>query len=115
VLEPVPSLDQLAEDPGKLSALSPALVLALRCRLTVLLAHVEHQVAVQGLAPTTPPARDGGEPDRRLSPKEAAALLGTTRRWLRSHDVPGRIQLGHKTVVYAARAIEKYLRQRTAK
>jgi hypothetical protein len=61
VLEPVPSLDQLAEDPGKLSALSPALVLALRCRLTVLLAHVEHQVAVQGLAPTTPPARDGGE------------------------------------------------------
>ena len=41
-----------------------------------------------------------------------AALLGVSTRWLRGHDVPGKIQLGHRSTVYSQKTLERYL-QRT--
>jgi predicted DNA-binding transcriptional regulator AlpA len=112
--ESVPPLDALAADPSQLASLPRTTLLDL-LRVTRLLAvELEHALAARQPEPVLP-VPDGASPDRRLTPPEAAAYLGVSLRWLRQRDVPGKIKLGHRTVVYSAKALEKYLRQRAAR
>jgi hypothetical protein len=112
--ESVPPLDGLAADPSQLESLPRATLLDLLRVTRLLTVELEHALAARPPEPVLP-VPDGASHDRRLTPAEAAAYLGVSSRWLRQRDVPGKITLGHRTVVYSAKALEKYLRQRAVK
>jgi hypothetical protein len=113
MLTPLPSLSELAEDPGKAAGLPRERLCALLRDARRLAVEIEYLLTLAA-EPGTPRMIDSGEPDRRLSAAEAAQFLGVTERWLRGHEIPGKIRLG-RNVVYDARALAKYLRQRTTK
>jgi hypothetical protein len=113
-LTPLPGLAELAENPDSAAGLPRETLCALLRTTRRLAAELEYHLALAPV-PTTPLAPQDGQPDQRLSPARAAAYIGKSTRWLRGHDIPGKIQLGHRSVVYSERALAKYLRQRTAK
>lgn len=60
------------------------------------------------------PAVSTPEPDQNLSAREAARRLGVSRGWVyqRVKTLPFTVRLGGR-VLFSARGIEKYIRQRT--
>ena len=109
--ERIPTLDELAEDPALAAGLSRNALLALLHTAKRVVLELEYHVAVTAGQTTAASSQDGQEADRRLSPVEAAAYLGVTARWLRSHSVPGKVRLG-RLFRYDLRALNRYLRQR---
>lgn len=58
------------------------------------------------------PVRDVS--DRWLSPVEAAACTGVTRRWLLAHadEIPGMKRLSRKTIRFSERQLRRFLERR---
>jgi len=113
-LVPVPSLAELVDNPGRLTGLPREAVLEVLRAARLLVVEAEHALALSEAVPAPQGPQDGHK-DRRLTPKEAAAYLGQSLRYLRyhQHEIPGRIRLSYKTVVYSEQALAKFLRQRT--
>lgn len=57
-----------------------------------------------------PPAADTPEPDRLLTPAEAAAALGVTIQWLHRHSkqLPFARKLGHKTLRFSEAGLRRW-------
>jgi hypothetical protein len=110
----VPSLDTVRAEPERLLSLPRPVLLELRRQVGHLAVELDMALTETGnnVVVTQP---DGAEPDRRLSPPEAAAYLGVPLRYLCDRKVPGKIKLSHRVTVYSEAALKKYLRQRAAK
>jgi hypothetical protein len=94
----IPSLDDLAADPGRAGVLPANLVTALLARNAVAHAALAQRL-VTLLSEPSPESSPG--PDRLLTPSEAAGLLGVTVTWLYRH---------HRTLPFARRLSRKCLR-----
>lgn len=105
----IPTLDELADNPGKAAALPPeaARALTLRC------------AAVLTALASVPAAPEGGgrvEPasgDRLLDVKEAAARLGASADYLYRHAkrLPFTVRIGSR-LRFSSAGIDRYIRQR---
>ncbi|MBI3455185.1 MAG: helix-turn-helix domain-containing protein [Candidatus Rokubacteria bacterium] len=104
----VPTLDELAADPGRAATLSPAVrqALTLRCA-AVLAALASASGAANGQAPEAPAE------DRLLSVEAAARTLGVSVDWLyaRAARLPFTVRLG-RALRFSAHGVERYIRQR---
>lgn len=104
---PLPSLDQLAADPGLARDLPPEVARDLLVRLAglqpVLLAQAVSASAKQDGQPAV-------EADRLLSPEEAARLLGVEVSWLYRHRrrLPFARKLSHKTLRFSEAGLRKW-------
>jgi predicted DNA-binding transcriptional regulator AlpA len=71
------------------------------------------RLRMRGIAPLS--ASTGGEPDENLSAQEAARRLGMSTDWLyKANDLPFRIKIGRR-VVFSARGLERWSRQRSGR
>jgi excisionase family DNA binding protein len=108
---PVPTLDELAADPGKSAGLplEAARALLARCAFAhgVLIARLLEAPENGAGAPQVAPE------DRLLGVEEAARMLNVSRDWLyrRVGRLPFVVRLG-RTVRFSARGVERYIRQR---
>jgi predicted DNA-binding transcriptional regulator AlpA len=108
-LATVPTLDELAADPGKAAKLPLETATALLARCVVV-----HGVLVGRLieasGPGTSPAR-AVEEDRLLTPEQAAALLGMAPRWLYRHagSLPFTRRLSRKALRFSEAGLRRWL------
>jgi predicted DNA-binding transcriptional regulator AlpA len=99
----IASLDDLARDPAKAAALS----VEERGRLIVLAAAVLAALGAALTLPAEPPQPE--PPDRLLTAEEAAPIAGLTVKQLKTRRLPFRKKLGHRSIRYSARGIERWL------
>jgi len=111
-LTPVPSLDQLAEDPGKASGLPVETAEALLARVHV----VQGALLTRLLAARAPATGQPAPTDRLLTPTEAAALLNMTPRWLYRHhpSLPFTRRLSRKALRFSETGLKKWLATKRA-
>lgn len=66
---------------------------------------------LEALGPEAPTAPDNGAPDRLLTAKETAQLLGVSTKYLYTHadEYPFTRRLGKKTLRFSAKGIERFL------
>jgi predicted DNA-binding transcriptional regulator AlpA len=116
MLTSAPKLSELLDAPERLPTLRREVLLELRRQTLHFLAELEHQVALAPPGAPSPAAQDGQE-DRLLSPDEAAAYLGRTRRWIKRHGprLPGRVKLSPKAIGYRLRDLERYVQRKATK
>jgi hypothetical protein len=109
---PVPSLDELAADPGKAAALPPGTVAALLIRLESARTALWLQAIANGQDGGIRPA--ASEPDRLLTAEDAARRLGTTPRWLYRHarQLPFTRRLSRKALRFSEAGLARYLASR---
>ncbi len=105
----VPTLDELAAEPERVSTLPPTAVQALLCRCatvqTVLLGAL-----VSASART---ADTAAEPDRLLDVDTAAGRLGVSKDWLyhHAHHVPFTVRNG-RLLRFSSHGIDRYIKGR---
>lgn len=108
------SLDQLAADPRAAATVSRETALALLSHVALIQAAlVARLLAAQAEnAGADTPSPD--PPERLLTPEEAAARLGVTRRYLYRHAkaLPFARRLSRKTLRFDARGLAKWLAAR---
>jgi len=105
----VPTLDEVAADPTRASALPPVALQALLCRcLTVQTAVLGALVAASGRASDTP-----SEPDSLLDVPTAARRLGVSRDWLyrHAHQLPFTVRQG-RLLRFSSHGIDRYIKAR---
>ncbi len=107
-LGPVPTLDQIAEDPAKAATLPTDVARSL---------WVRGHIALGALAPyVAMPAdqQEAAEVDRLLDIEQATEKLSVTKDWLYRHaaKLPFTVRLSPGKVRFSLRGIEKYIRQR---
>jgi predicted DNA-binding transcriptional regulator AlpA len=105
----VPTLDEVAADPTRASALPPAALQALLCRcLTVQTAVLGALVAASGRANDT-----ASEPDSLLDVPTAAGRLGASRDWLyrHAHQLPFTVRQG-RLLRFSSHGIDRYIKAR---
>jgi excisionase family DNA binding protein len=109
-LTSTPTLDDLAADPAKATALPPETRQVLTLRAVAALAALAVAPAQADPGPDTP---DG---DRLLDVDEAARRLGVSPDWLyrRVGKLPFIVRLG-RTVRCSAAGIDRYIRQRAGR
>jgi excisionase family DNA binding protein len=109
-LAPVPSLDELAADPTKATAL-PA-----DARQTLALRAVAVLAALAVAPVPANPGLEADDGDRLLSVGEAAQRLGVSSDWVyrRVGKLPFVLRLG-RTVRCSAAGIDRYIRQRAGR
>ncbi|MBI3458456.1 MAG: helix-turn-helix domain-containing protein [Candidatus Rokubacteria bacterium] len=110
-LAPVPTLDELAGEPGQAAGLPLEAARALLARCAVV-----HGVLVARLLEAPEhgaSAPQGGPEDRLLAVEEAAGMLAVSPDWLyrRAGRLPFTVRLG-RTLRFSARGLERYIRQR---
>ncbi len=106
----VPSLADVQADPGLLAGLQVDVLVDLRRQMRLLEADVEAAITRHIIrADQARPVNAGA--DRLLSPEEAAAEFGVTKRWLLEHanEIPGVRRLSRKTVRFSERALRRHL------
>jgi predicted DNA-binding transcriptional regulator AlpA len=103
----VRTLDELVRDPG----LAPTLTAAERTRVLVQVAAVLAALAIPTI-PTIPeiPEREI-TPDRLLTAEQAAARTGLTVQQLKSRRLPFKRKLGHRTVRFSERGLDRWMRR----
>jgi hypothetical protein len=105
----VPSLAQIATDRALLDSLPADALIQLRRECGHLREDLEAALTRFQVRPGTesPPA----EPERFLSPAEAAARFGVTRRWLLEYadTIPGARRLSKKVIRFSERKLERFL------
>ena len=109
---PIPSLEALARDPGQVAQLSPELRQALLLQaVAVLAALAVPPLGGNGDRPSTPL-----EPDRLLTPAEAAAQLAVSRRWLYAHAarLPFTKRLSRKVLRFSEAGLRRWQSTRRA-
>ena len=99
------SLDVLAADPGRAVLLSPEE----RGRLIVQAAAV---LAALGAGLALPEDKPQPEPsDRLLTAEQAAQRTGLTVKQIKSRRLPFKRRIGHRTIRYSERGLERWLRR----
>ena len=111
-LTAVPSLDDLAADPGKAARLPGEVRQALILRCAVVLSALASCPVVS----TNGTERLAPEPDRLLTPEEAAALLQTTVPWLYRHhkQLPFARPLSRKRLRFSEAGLGRWLAAKRA-
>lgn len=104
----VPTLEELAREPGRVAALPPAVRQALVLRCAAVLAALASPVQTDGF--NEPESR--GE-DHLLDVKEAAQRLGTSTDHLYRHGctLPFTVRVGSR-LRFSSRGIDRYIRVR---
>ncbi len=106
----VPSLADVQADPRLLAGLQVDVLVDLRRQMRLLDADVEAAITRHIIrTDQARPVNIGA--DRLLSPEEAAAEFGVTKRWLLEHanEIPGVRRLSRKTVRFSERALRRHL------
>jgi predicted DNA-binding transcriptional regulator AlpA len=108
VIAAVPTLEELAREPGRAAALPPALRSALVLRCAVVLAALASPAPTDGFSES----ESRGE-DRLLDVKEAAQRLGTSTDYLYRHGrtLPFTVRVGSR-LRFSSRGIDRYIRVR---
>lgn len=108
-MSPIPTLDELADNPGKAAALPPEVARALTLRCAAVLA----ALASASAASNGQGAAEAQTEDRLLDVKEAAERLGTSRDYLYRHAkrLPFTVRLGSR-VRFSSAGIARYIRAR---
>lgn len=106
----VPTLDDLAADPTRATALPPAVLQALLCQCTTL------QTTLLGALLSAAATRTGQaaeEPDSLIDVAAAAERLGVSKDWLyhHAHQLPFRVQQG-RLLRFSTAGIARYIRSR---
>ena len=113
-LTPVVDLVGVVTDPDRIKALQPGAVFTLLGQLEVLRAQLWLQL-VQQHAHAFSVGRDerDRQPDRLLSPSEAAVMLGVTISWLHRHhrQLPFARKLSRKTLRFSELGLRRWLAQ----
>jgi hypothetical protein len=113
----VPTLAEVLQAPALVEALPPdvlgryyATVAGLEALMRAKLMAASMTTAAMAL-PATPKAEE-----RWLTPGEAAAAFGVSKRWLLSHQeqIPGRRRLSRKVIRFEAGALARHLRRDSA-
>jgi predicted DNA-binding transcriptional regulator AlpA len=107
ILTVVPTLDAIADDPGKAAEVPPATARALYLRAVIVLNALLPLV----LAPNSVTAQPAPpEPDRYLEANEVCAALGVTKAWLYRHAsrLPFAKRLTRKTLRFSESGLRKY-------
>jgi predicted DNA-binding transcriptional regulator AlpA len=107
----VPTLDELAGDPGRVRELPPAVAEALQTKcLLVLNALWGRCIAARATADTA------SEPDRLLDVTTAASRLGVSRDWLYHHarQLPFTVRNG-RLLRFSSHGIDRYIKTRQAR
>lgn len=104
----VPSLDELAADPGRAATLAPDVARALTLRCAAVLAALAVPAATPNLDGR--PSSDSVTGDRLLRPSEAAAILGVTPRWLYRHArrLPFTRRLSRKALRFSEHGLRRW-------
>jgi hypothetical protein len=113
-LAAVPSLDALVAEPERAAALPYRALLEARRTAQRLVADLDMVLALAGQPVATTAPQDSQDPSPLLSPDQAAAFLGRSRRWIRRTGrlLPGRVPLGKRSISYRRADLERYIRQR---
>jgi hypothetical protein len=113
----VPTLAEVIQAPALVEALPPDVL----ARYYTTVAGLEALMRAKLMAPSMTTAAMAlpamPEPEERwLSPDEAAAAFGVSKRWLlsRQEQIPGRRRLSRKVIRFDARLLAKYLRRDSA-
>jgi hypothetical protein len=113
---PVPTLDQLAEDPGQVAKLPREIIAVLYEQIAVLEARLRSRLLAQPAAaePPAPPS-----PDEWISAEEVTRRFGLDPPWLTRHRrlLRGRKILAtpsRKKSLYHLRRLARFLEDRTA-
>jgi predicted DNA-binding transcriptional regulator AlpA len=106
-------LDECLADPGLAQRLPRETAVALLANLSVVQAALVARILAEP-APTLGAAPGSAEPDRLLTPEEAANRLGQTRRWLFRHakTLPFARRLSRKALRFSERGLERWLAAR---
>src|SRR5262249_28400032 len=106
-----PTLDRLADDPGKAAALPLEATTALLARLAVAQAALTARAVALALAPPPP-----GAGDSLLDVPTTAAKLGVSTSYLYRHakSLPFTVRVG-RGVRFSAAGIDRYIGQQEAK
>jgi hypothetical protein len=105
----VPGLAELQADPAILSRLPLDVLVDLRRQVRHL--DIDLDAAITRQVVVGQPRQAQAEPDRLLSPKEAAALYSVSVRWLLEHadEIPGVRRLSKKVIRFSERTLRRYL------
>ncbi len=92
----------------------PAWYAALQARIGVVIARLLDRDDSRASRPKTTDNAKSSEPDRLLSPKEAATRLGVGVRWLYAHadEIPGTKRLSRRMLRISKRGLERFLAAR---
>jgi hypothetical protein len=104
------TLADVAHDPAVINNLALPALIDLRRQAGHLAVELDAAIArASALAAQARPAQI--EPDRLLSPTEAALLFGVKARWLLEHadEIPGARRLSRKTIRFSERALRRHL------
>ncbi len=107
----LPSLGTVQEDPTILAGLPLTVIVDLRRQVSHLAADLD-AVLFNAVADARRPDHHAEVRDNRLlTPAEAAARFGVTKRWLLDHagEMPGVKRLSRKTIRFSERRLARYL------
>jgi hypothetical protein len=108
-LAAVPTLADLQADTATLDQLPLDTLVTLRRQVRHL--DVDLDAAITRLMARAEPRSAPAEPDRLLSPAQAAAMFGVKPRWLLDHadELPGARRLSRKVIRFSERALRGHL------
>ena len=108
----VPSLDEVAADPGRLAELPIDVLLDLRRKSGIVT--VEVDVAIARRSAQAASQEPSPVPDRLISAEEVVRIAGVTRSWLLRHTstLPFVRKLSHKVVRYSEHGLRRWLANR---
>jgi len=113
-LKPVVALAEVVTDPDRIKALQPVAIFALLGQLEVLRAQLWLHLTQQHAHIFNVGREDRDhQPDRLLSPSEAAVMLGVTIPWLHRHhrQLPFTRKLSRKTLRFSELGLRRWLAQ----
>jgi len=107
----VPSLLDVYKDPTVLNGLPLPVILTLRRQTSQLAADLDAAVVTTLANAITQDRRPAADADRLLTPEEAAARFGVSKRWLFAHadTMPGVKRLSRKVIRFDERRLARFL------
>jgi len=107
----LPSLHNVQEDPKILAGLPLTLIVDLRRQVNHLAADLDAVLFNAVAEARRPDHHTEVRDDRLLTPAEAAARFGVTKRWLLDHagEIPGIKRLFRKIIRFSERRLARYL------
>ena len=107
----VPSLLDVYKDPTVLNGLPLPAIVNLRRQISQLAADLEAAVVTTLANSITQDRWPAADADKLLTPEEAAARFGVSRRWLLDHadTMPGVKRLSRKVIRFSERRLARFL------
>jgi hypothetical protein len=112
----VPTLAEVIQAPALVEALPPDVLARYYTTVAGLEALMRATLLATATTATMLPPGASEADERWLTPDEAAAAFGVSKRWLLTHQgqIPGRRRLSRKVIRFNARLLAKYLRRDSA-